>query len=645
MMRFTLVGPMRLMLFAGLYFTAIPGQLSAAPPAGYMDYAAISRAVNDLRTDPNCKVEVIGTTAQMRDLFVLTLSSDQANAGKKPALLITAGLDARHRVGIETALRVAKRLLTDHADLLKDMTVYVIPCANPDGLEYNNGKVNYGHIGNLHPVDDDRDFATDEDGPQDLNGDGLITTMRRLNPPLDDTATMMADPAAPRLLKKPNAEKGERAVYSIYVEGLDVDGDGKIAEDAIGSVDLDKNFMHRWPEHDNDAGEYQLSEPESAALAKFVLDHRNIVEAITYGRHDNLIDTPDSKAKDITGEAPKDLDPGDADYYKEVGKLFKEITGQERAPQVETAGSFHVWLYAERGIPSFTTVVWGRPEASKPKDAETKPADSQPASPPDAPATKPSINMGALADAHNDSAVEDQPDQQPPAGGSGRRGGRRPGGGPGGAPRGDGASGDASTPSGGEDGKDTKKDEKPKPADAEAAAWLDYSDRDRHHEGFIEWTAFDHPSLGKVEIGGFVPGFQMNPPADQLDTLAEKQTKFVVEMLKKQPKITVEGPVVKKLAPGLYEVRFGMLNDGYLPTATAMARRARSVMPTIVRISTSIENIVSGDRLSKVYGITGGERWSTRWILRADDGSEIIIEMNNPQLGDQKITFKAEERS
>ena len=28
----------------------------------------------------------------------------------------------------------------------------------------------------LRPVDDDRDGAVDEDGPEDLNGDGFITT-------------------------------------------------------------------------------------------------------------------------------------------------------------------------------------------------------------------------------------------------------------------------------------------------------------------------------------------------------------------------------------------------------------------------------------------------------------------------------------
>lgn len=643
---------------------SLPGGLDVAaarpadPAAAYMDFAGLSQALQDLaRTEPKCRVDVLGASRQGRGLLTLTLAGDQKAADAHPALLIAAGLDARHKVGVETAYRVAKRLLAEHADVLDSTTIYIVPCANPDGFEFNR-LLNSGHIGTMRVVDEDRDGATDEDGPKDLNGDGVITQMRRIDPPLDDPPTMMADPASPRLLKRPDAAKGERAAYTVYVEGLDQDGDGEIAEDGPGEVDLDRNFMHRWPEHETGAGPYQLSEPESAALAKFVLEHRNIVAAITYGRHDDLINTPDGRGNDISGQAPKDLDPGDVDLYKEIGKLFKEATGQERAPQNDSAGSFHAWLYAQRGIPSFATVVWGRPEASKPP-AETKPADSQPgastqpASQPDATnpaATQPGeasnevsdgVHLGALAD----TALPTQmvapviiAQQQTPPGGRGRgRGGR--GGGP---PRDGAAPGGPPAPAEAAAARDKGGDDKSKPADPEAAAWLDYSDRDRNHEGFVEWKPFDHPTLGKVEIGGFVPGFQMNPPADQLDGLGEKETKFVVELLKKLPRLKALPPEVKKLAPGIYEVRFAIANDGFLPTATAIARKARSVMPTVVSLSTPLDRIVAGERVSKAYGIGGGgDRFSQHWIIRADDNSELTITVANPQLGNQTVTFKA----
>lgn len=562
----------------------------AAEP-GYMDYAGVTRTVQELAaSNPRCSADVIGASRQGRGLHVLTLAANQANAANQPAMLITAGLDARHRVGVETALRIARRLLNEHAEQLENTTVYIIPCVNPDGLEFNLGKVNFGYGFTLRVMDEDRDGVADEDGPADLNGDGSITMMRRANPPLDDVATHVADPVEPRLLKKPSAEKGERALYSVYVEGLDADGDGNVAEDGPGGVDLEKNFMHRWPEFDLRAGPTQVCEPESAALAKFVLEHRNIVVAINYGRNDNLINVPDGKAKDLSGQAPKELDEGDVEYYKELSKVYKELTGQQRAVSEDVGGALHAWLYAQRGIPSFAINVWGRPDASKPQEA----AQSQPASQPDSqPATAPDAKAQAGADVKKDAKQE-------------------------------------------------KKKDEPKPADAEAAAWLEYSDRDRNKQGFIEWQPFNHPTLGSVEIGGFVPGFQMNPPADQLDTLAEKQTSFVVELLKRKPALALEGPIVTRLGHGVYEIRFGVKNEGYLPTATSIARKARSIMPTIVRLSLPIESILSGDRVDRAWGIGGsGERISHRWIVRMDDGTSASIDIVNPQLGAQTVTFTA----
>jgi hypothetical protein len=74
-----------------------------------------------------------------------------------------------------------------------------------------------------------------------------------------------------------------------------------------------------------------------------------------------------------------------------------------------------------------------------------------------------------------------------------------------------------------------------------------------------------------------------------------------------------------------------------------MARKARSIHPSVVRISTPIDNIVSGDRVNKTYGIGGsGDRATYRWIIRADNTSDVTIDITNPHLGDQHLTFKAQ---
>jgi hypothetical protein len=74
-----------------------------------------------------------------------------------------------------------------------------------------------------------------------------------------------------------------------------------------------------------------------------------------------------------------------------------------------------------------------------------------------------------------------------------------------------------------------------------------------------------------------------------------------------------------------------------------MARKARSIFPSVVRISTPIDNIVTGDRATKTYGIGGsGDRVTYRWIIRTANDSDVTIDITNPHLGDQHITFKAQ---
>lgn len=654
---------------------------------GYMNHADLTRAIKDIATSSDhAEVEVIGTSVQGRDIHALTLSAADDPSGR-PAILIVAGLDGRHMVGSETAVRVARRLVDQHADLLNDYTFYVIARVNPDGAMQNLGRVNAGYVGNLTDVDADRDRALNENGPEDLNGDGVITQMRRANPPLDDRAEYMADPAEPRLLKKPDADKGETAMYSVYIEGVDTDDDGKIAEDGIGYVDLDKNFMHEWPEYDRDSGRYPLSEPEAMALAKFVLAHENIVAAVTYGRHDNLVNKPDSKGRGVSGQEPKVIDAGDASIYEEIGKLYKETTEQKRADQRDTAGSFVAWLYAQRGVPSFASTVWGRPEVKKEEgeaDGEgegreakkEEPAKPQAAEVGDDPVTgiwRGKANVPDMGEMEitldlalgNEDAITGSLETMM---GSAPVEGKRAGDalslvadfGPDMAlPMefvidGDTLSGTITGPEGGViDASATRisgEDEggagegNGKAADEDAAEWLKYSDAARNGAGFVEWAEYDHPTLGTVEIGGFVPGFRMNPPADELDGLAEKQTEFIAKMTGKLPILRIEGPEVKRLASGLYEIHLAVVNDGYLPTKTAMARKARSIMPTVVRLSVPVDDIVAGDRVDRIWGLDGsGGRSVQNWIVRVGDGEEISVTILNTQFGDRTVTFKAEE--
>ena len=318
-------------------------------------------------------IATIGKSWTGQPIELITLSENVVDAEKKPAMLLVSGLDGSRPSSVAISVAAIKKLL-EIPEILKKNTFYVIPCANPDvfldTFMKSDGRANR----NARPVDEDRDGRIDEDPARDINADGAITMMRRLNPPANDPPTHLADPGEPRLLRTPDTTKDQRAIYTLYTEGLDSDRDGLIAEDDIGGVDIDRNFPHLWPEFNPSAGQFQLSEPESQSLVKFVLEHPRIVGALVIGRWDNLVKTPDSKARDVTGKTPIALDSGDAATWEEMGRKWRELSGQARSTECDPSGSLALWLYAHRGIPTFATQAWGRPDPSPVPVAPVDPA-------------------------------------------------------------------------------------------------------------------------------------------------------------------------------------------------------------------------------------------------------------------------------
>lgn len=660
-------------------------QDGTAQQAAYHTYDQFTAALRSLAAANRDSVQLtaIGQSLQGRNLWAVRLAlPGDVEPDKRPSLLLTAGLDGDHLVGSETALRAIRELLrragedgeSSAAKLLRQYTLYVVPRVNPDAAELYFASPKQDIVRNRRPDDADRDLRIDEDPPNDLNGDGLITMMRVYDP---EKANRMADPDDPRLDIAPDAEKGQRAEFYVMVEGIDDDGDGQYNEDDVGGVDLNRNFMHGFQEHEDGVGRYPLSEPESLALLEYTLSHQNIAIALTYGRHDNLNNTPSGQGT-LPGGAPINIDSGDVPIYRAVGEAFKKITGLANVSSPAVEGSFHAWAYAQFGIPSFATPVWSRP-SERADGGESPPAPGGggggEGAQPGGGAADDFSDILEAAQARGMEVTREQLEAMPPdriaffrqmiAGGAARpQGGGDAGGGGGfrrgGAPGGGGAQsmggepgGSAQPPptGGGRSPRGTRGGAQPPgggPAPRAGApradregdkAWLDYSTSRRDGEGFVEWTDFDHPQLGRVQIGGFTPYFRTNPPAEELDALAGKQADFILDLLDRMPKVSLTAPTARRLAPGLYEVKAALVNDGYLPAGTRMAVRNRRARPFVVRLDLPVENVLSGQAVSKIWSVGGsGGRSDFRWIVRAPDGSALRITLFSEKYGESSTT-------
>ncbi len=224
---------------------------------------------------------------------------------ERPGLLVAANFEGDHLVGSEIALFLADYLAGSYAtdatvkERLDRFVVYIIPRVNADGAEQMFASVKSTRRTNLTAFDADNDGRADEDGPQDLNKDGLITQMRVKDP----KGPYMIDPADPRMMKRADPAKGETGGYAIYWEGIDKDNDGFIAEDGPGGADINRNFMHQYPYFQADAGRHMVSESETRAMLDFVLKHANIAATLSFGESDNLIVAP-SRRGDLGPATP-----------------------------------------------------------------------------------------------------------------------------------------------------------------------------------------------------------------------------------------------------------------------------------------------------------------------------------------------------
>src|ERR1043165_1196587 len=337
--------------------------------------------------NPLVDVGSIGKSRQGRTIEVvwITDAAEKSTApSDRPTLVIVAGIDGRHRVGVAAAVGVAEKLIADHKDLLKTTRFAIIPCLNPDNyawqLDAAHPKTDYGRT--FAPHDADHDGRVNEDPAEDLNADGVISVMRIKDPKpgSDLRAEYCLDPDNPKLLKKPDAAKGQHAEYALLTEGSDNDNDGKFNEDGIGGsgggTDLNMNFPYRWPEFADGAGPYPLSEPESLAFSRWLIDQANIVAILAFAPGDSVLNPPAAGKFDPSGALTTGIEEGDKAVYDEVSKLFKDATKMNGAPALELAGSLPGWAYADEGVLAFSTPVWVRPDLVT-KEAPKKEGDAE----------------------------------------------------------------------------------------------------------------------------------------------------------------------------------------------------------------------------------------------------------------------------
>ena len=277
-----------------LLLTALPALVSAqGSPAtsGYATHQRLSASLDSVARAKSQVVRVssIATSPGGRVVHLVRVGAG-ANVDARPAVLVLANAHGPHLVGSEIALRTVRDLAaaygTDQAvtSLLDRVTVYVVPRVNPDAAEQYFRTPRWERMRNDAQVTTGRDTYDAEDGPADVNGDGVITMMRIADPRGD----WIADPVDPFLMRRADARRGETGRYRVTVEGRDRDGNGIVAADQATGIDVNKNFSNGFT-HFRSGGNYPFESPEAKAVAELFQTNPGIVAVYVLGPQDNLM--------------------------------------------------------------------------------------------------------------------------------------------------------------------------------------------------------------------------------------------------------------------------------------------------------------------------------------------------------------------
>jgi hypothetical protein len=429
----------------------------------------------------------------------------------------------------------------------------------------------------------------------------------------DLTGTWIASKKNPAVMVQADVKKNERGGFMIYSEGIDNDGDGEYNEDGEGGINVGIAFPHLFPKNTKDAGLWPGQTPEVYGIMKFIYDRPNIAMAYTLGSSNFCLDPPRKGRKgDVNPESLKipnrfinqlGADPARSYAMDEVIELLKRMV----PPQLEVTPSL-VYSYfglgaavnpMEDDLKFYTRLSDDYKKYLKERNFTIETSDP--------PSDKDgsfelwayyhlgvpsfSINLFSAPKVKEEKKSEKEVDP---------------------AEKGDKKNSDELS-------------EKDK-------AMLAWSDKEFEGKGFVTWQKYKHPSLGEVEIGGFVPYLESTPKPARIDSLLKVQLPWLIELSKKLPNISLSDEKVTDMGAGVYRLEVYVENKGYLPYPIAMGERNKQPAPVVVVLEGDNE-LLEGLKRTPLGRIGGNQVKKLTWLIKSDKKAIINVKLESAVFG------------
>lgn len=286
-------------------------------------------------------LDSLAKTDEGRDIWGITLCRD-GNPDEKPALYVQGGVHAKEGMGITCCLNFLWTVLEQKSDILDQLTVYILPCTNPDGSDLCV-KTGLALRSKLELIPGLSNAVI----PQDLDGDGKILFMR-----WEDPAGYYVDLPECGNMLVPRRPGDRGPFYNMITEGIVANYDGGSLQLGYRALDFNRQYGFSWKNNAN-AGDFPGNHIEPRTIMKFLSTHPNIfmimdvhcgTRALMYGTPNNVADARFLEKLAYMCQDIADIEPVTTGNYAR----------RDGDPATQLDGHIDDYAYHALGIPSLT---------------------------------------------------------------------------------------------------------------------------------------------------------------------------------------------------------------------------------------------------------------------------------------------------
>jgi murein tripeptide amidase MpaA len=191
--------------------------------------------------------------------------------------------------------------------------------------------------------------------------------------------------------------------------------------------------------------------------------------------------------------------------------------------------------------------------------------------------------------------------------------------------------------------------EHPHEEDVQILKWVD---EHALSNAYLPWQPYDHPQLGKIELGGWNAMYTWrNPPSNLVGAEAARHLPFILSLCEILPRLSIHQLQVDHRGENSYHIVLVLENTGFLPSYTSQQckiRRASRPVRVELDLSPGVE-LITGERRVEVGYLEGrsgrlgmnplfstnptDNRAKQEWVIQAPPGSKICIRVLGDRAG------------